>query len=817
MWKNILSNVVSRQVVKGGTQVAIKEQQRLQKFHQEKRKMRETSRDIGEERVIYRAYPPMVDYYASVGPFWTGLMVFMMIVLVGILLYIFGTSVYEYGWAYTLNDIKTSLEGCRWYHVVGLILFALFMGALFFVSPFLTKYMENTVTIFTNRCVYIQRYLRKEKIVTYEELAKSIKRRKISIKNGRYVIPYRGTSISIPMIEGVFPSELFSLLERKCGIDLPYGDVRNRAQRSGVGWACGHLGGGILMIFSLFIAVLVFAFEGVFTWQRALFDLYNPITWFAIGLVALGLLLNIFFWPSTWLGYRDYRKVIRVSLMPILTDYLILYLSIGLYMYCSHAGIWQQELAVEKSAAEVQQEFTERFVASFSRDVWGKDFHDVTEEEFASIKYISIDFGGEGNTVVKYSTKDYRDCVDEQEFLESIQTWQCAEDEIITSPADISMFTGLTYVETPEYEELEELILPKENQIARLKIEESPVGLIELVNPEEVEVLQIHHYDFGNAFGCLEQFSNLKELEYTNSWWDGEVDLSKLSCLDSLERLHLACGESYVNLDVLEKAENLQSLYIDNATLQQCGFVERMPQLEEVCLCYGEGGDLSVLADLPRLRTLWLLDTMEVDASELEGFRSLEALRVTINDQEALDTIAQFHSELSVLQLRMKDRGTGIYFGDTSVYDLSGLAKLDKLKELDIVFEGYFATTGLEKVLDIQELSALSLAGSMLWSENVLYIDTLQLHENSSIKSLFLGGCLPMDMETGEVLTDQFLSGFKGAETITLCSSLHGLTSFDCLEGCDSLQTLYLRDVMLTEEQEQKVKALEEKLEVIYD
>ncbi len=72
------------------------------------------------------------------------------------------------------------------------------MGSLFFVSPFLTKYMENTETIFTNKCVRIRRYLREEKIVTYDELAVSIMRRKIRIQNGRYMIPCKGIDISIP-------------------------------------------------------------------------------------------------------------------------------------------------------------------------------------------------------------------------------------------------------------------------------------------------------------------------------------------------------------------------------------------------------------------------------------------------------------------------------------------------------------------------------------------------------------------------------------------------------------------------------------------
>jgi len=52
--------------------------------------------------------------------------------------------------------------------------------------------------------VHVKRYGLKDKIITYEEMEKSIKWRKIRIRNGGYVIPYRGGSIAISVIDTIY-------------------------------------------------------------------------------------------------------------------------------------------------------------------------------------------------------------------------------------------------------------------------------------------------------------------------------------------------------------------------------------------------------------------------------------------------------------------------------------------------------------------------------------------------------------------------------------------------------------------------------------
>lgn len=817
MWRNILSGVARRQAVKNGTQAAVKAQQRRQRDFEKRQKQKAADWNSVGEYAIYRAYPPMVGYYASIGPFWTGIMGFLMIFLVGMLLYIFGYSVYEDGWASTIDFIRDGLEACRWYHVVGIVLYVLFMGSLFLVSPFLTKYMENTETIFTNRCVRIRRYLRKEKMVTYDELAVSIMRRKIRIQNGRYMIPCKGIDISIPMIEGEFPGDLFRLLEKKCGIRLPEKDFKERARRSGVGWACGHLGGAICFVFALFISVLIFLMEGEFTWEKAFHDLtVNPLMHLVLVLVGIGLLCNLIFLPSAAWVYRNFRKTVRVSWMPILVDALILMLSINGYEHFNGVSEAHEEEMRIQTEAEVRQEMEQSFICAFSHGVWGKEFSEVTAEEFASIKYIAADYGGAGQTVVRYSLVDYKDCASEQEFQRSIQTWQCGEDEILPTPADISMLTGLTYVEVPEYNTLEQSILPTDNQITRIEMEDSPKALKGVANPDTLEVLRIYHYEEENQFDFLRDFPNLKELEYINISCHDTVDLQSLACVESLERLHLSCGDSYVNVDVLQNADKLQSLYIDNATLKQCDFVKELQGLEELTLCYGMDGDLTMVSNMPKLKRLWLLDDVAVEASELEALSSVEELKIVIDTMEGLDAIRELKDALSVLDITFKDGvDWSFYWHSEEFLDLSILTEMTKLKELRVGFDGYFQVKGIEQLLSMAELKVFSLAGEWFGRETLVCLDETQMVDNNNVETLSLSKCLMRDKE-GEQLAEDFLARFKGVKSLSLVGFEEIRESYDFLSEYKNLESLTVDRIYLTESQMQELEAWEEEIDVIY-
>lgn len=818
MWNDVFFYLARRRVMKRAIQEGIEEQQRLREEYLERREFREEAWDSEHEETIYRAYPMISEHYGSIGPLFVKWIRRLLLSVPGILLCVLGISAHKYGWETTIEDISSFLATTEWYHIAAGALFVIVMGSLLFIPKILTGYMENTETIFTDKCVYVRRYLRKDRIVSYEELARLIKKRKICIKNGRYLVPCIGRDISVSMIYGEFPYELFAVLERKCGIKLPEEDLKERARRSGLGWALGRLSAGILFVFIVVITIIVYLAEGEFEWTRLVFDFYiNALTWLMIIFVGLGLVANLFFLSSAAFAYRAWNKVIRISLMPILVDVLIFGLLVGGYF--ASKDIMDKYLPAKEvqTEAEILPEMDKRFMYFFGRGVWGKELEEITAEEFAQIKYISIDYGGAGNTIVRYSMADYKDCANEQEFQESIRTWQCGPDDILPTPADITMLTGLTYVNVPEYSHLKDSMLPADNRITRIEMQDSPDALEGAVDPENLEVLRIDCHEAGAWFGHLEKYPNLKELVYINTASDGEVNLNQLTCIESLERLQLSCGERYINLDVLKDADHLRSLSIGRATLRQCRFLGEMKGLEELELCYGEDGDLTILSDLPKLRRLWLLDCTEVDSSQLTSLSAVEELKVTVNSDDSRNVMEQLTEleRLRTLDITFEIDGLQSYLGDMKDgFDLSEFTQITGLQELRVGFGGFASAYGIEAIAGMNRLETFALEGEMATD---VWLDKTNLPENHKLKNLCLYKCEVKDCETKEPAAADFLTALQGMENLSLLTfSIDGIESFDFLNSFENLETLTVDEFDLTDSQRQELKEWEEKIEVRY-
>ena len=132
MWKKILSGIARKQTVRKLTPVVAAEQLHRQENFKEKLKKKATTWDSETEYGIYYAYPTMPDYYGTIGPFFSKMIILLLILCVGIVLRIFGMSVNEFGWEYAVNDVKALIEEAGWYHLLGVALFVLFMGSLLF-------------------------------------------------------------------------------------------------------------------------------------------------------------------------------------------------------------------------------------------------------------------------------------------------------------------------------------------------------------------------------------------------------------------------------------------------------------------------------------------------------------------------------------------------------------------------------------------------------------------------------------------------------------------------------------------------------------
>ncbi|RAZ23111.1 hypothetical protein DK853_50860, partial [Klebsiella oxytoca] len=71
-------------------------------------------------------------------------------------------------------------------------------------------------------------------------------------------------------------------------------------------------------------------------------------------------------------------------------------------------------------------------------------------------------------------------------------------------------------------------------------------------------------------------FKNLAELEVDTNLSAAVADVSGIEECKRLKRLRLRCGDSYTGLENLAELSELQSLFIDSAILEECGFLREL-------------------------------------------------------------------------------------------------------------------------------------------------------------------------------------------------------------------------------------------------
>ena len=104
----------------------------------------------------------------------------------------------------------------------------------------------------------------------------------------------------------------------------------------------------------------------------------------------------------------------------------------------------------------------------FCKDIFGKNFDEITPEELESIRYLRCSYEREGDrefNVISYSFTDYQDCEDEREFQRTVKKWTYRT-RMVSWPSDYSMFTGLTRVDTTGSAWLSMLHFAEGNQIS---------------------------------------------------------------------------------------------------------------------------------------------------------------------------------------------------------------------------------------------------------------------------------------------------------------------------------------------------------------
>lgn len=426
-------------------------------------------------------------------------------------------------------------------------------------------------------------------------------------------------------------------------------------------------------------------------------------------------------------------------------------------------------------------------LAIFCKDIFGKEYKEITQEEFASIKYLRCGYersGSETYNIVWYSFTDYQDCEDEEAFRDTVKRWTYRT-ERVSWPSDYTMFTGLTRFNNQDSVWLSQLRFATDNQIRYVDTDDSLETVAQILNPEQIKVLHIGI--MGASMEGIGAFSNLEELTINTNISRDKVDISQVKECSHLRRLSLRCGDVYTGLESLGELGQLTSLSIDHVYLEDCGFLRQMPQLEELSIETGEDPDLSLLSGLPKLKQLCLLDGEYIPLEEIPALAGLEVLKVAVDEKECLEAIGEI-STLKSLDLHLAIREY-VDYKELPV-DLSPLASLVNLEELavDNFWTGKMA--GLEPIVNLPQLRSLRL-GLGITTDTEVVLDTALLEENLSLEKLHLVGSVFLE-EGGEPISFDFLRHYPKVKELYLDDC--GLTDISFLADLSNLRVCSLQE-----------------------
>lgn len=412
------------------------------------------------------------------------------------------------------------------------------------------------------------------------------------------------------------------------------------------------------------------------------------------------------------------------------------------------------------SDADAKAEENGILLRIFCKDIFGKEFEDITEEEFAQIRYIRCAYEREGSesfNVISYSFTNYEDCDSEEEFQDTVKSWTYRTKQV-SWPSDYTMFTGLTRIDNTDAVWLSLVKFSPDNKISYVDTDDRLDTVAAAVNPENVKVLHIGI--MGNNLADIGQFKNLEELDVDTNLSSKEADISGINQCQNLKRLRLRCGEGYKGLESLKELKQLKSLYIDKMPATEWGFLKDLPQLEELSVYTGEDADLSVLDGLPGLRKVDFLDQCYILPDELKRLSSVEELRVAVKEPECLEILGGFE-KLKALDLHLSIHE---YQTPVDVTPLAGIKNLEKLS-MDNFWECQFV--GVEQILNLPGLKEFRL-GQGTGSDAEILLDKDALLGSDVLEELGFLNCRIKDAVTEEQQDFEFITKFPGLKRLYL-------------------------------------------------
>ncbi len=449
----------------------------------------------------------------------------------------------------------------------------------------------------------------------------------------------------------------------------------------------------------------------------------------------------------------------------------------------------------------------------FCEDIFNKPYNEITEEEFASIRYIKygnerISGTNEYIHIIEYSFNDYRDCENEASFLSTIKRWTCQQSSTHTSferAMNFSMFTKLTRVALGGHQDSFTRNSFADSADIRYVTTYSEIADAEyirkIVNPKKVEVLE---YNAWTNLDGIESFPNLKTLNI-KIWYGYDFDFTRIEHCQNLEELIVTdFADNYQGLSKIGEMKNLKKLSLENLYLHDCEFIRNLTNLEELTIQIDkENPKTEMLTNLQNLKTLYLLGNGYVPAKDIASFDTVTTLKLSVNSTESFEALTNL-KKLKTLDVCAEiPCDTTKVTKHESILDISCLTKLSSLEYLYIqpksdCYSDDTCVYGLEQILNCQNLKNVYINEQPppflpnIGEEVTLYIDISSFNTNKNLNQLQFVDCIFKDINTQNEISPEFIRCYPNLYYLTVDScridQLSFLESLPNLRYCSFVQ-----------------------------
>lgn len=466
------------------------------------------------------------------------------------------------------------------------------------------------------------------------------------------------------------------------------------------------------------------------------------------------------------------------------------------------------------------------FFRGFIEAVYGRDFRDITAEEYAAVTSLVID---DENKKVYYQ-------LDHGETM-SLHFSSGSRSEVFSpeyAPGltlrDLVCFPGLERLDAGR-ERLDlygEVVIHLKNLRAAV-FHCPPAGLKRMLPyPENITELTIRCFA-GQDLSHIEDFPNLQRLTI----YYPPADISSLKYLSGLQELTLIGSYDVIDFNSLADVTTLEKLDIQSIPLDNIDFVAQLPNLSALSICgadiyYGDGvllRDISPLASCPGLTSLSLTDNEGVtDYSVIENLAGLTSLTLDVNWAAPLPSFQNLTrlESLSVTgALDLSPLGTAVnvtslYLECCPGFDPEVLANMQRLTSLTISeADGYLEPfSSLTPLTKLPNLTELDISGTYI-QENIeaifgipslkyLNMDDCRVGidfdavptsslETLSMRNVVLGKYSSREKVVRQYLANhvEFFDHFPDLKNLYLCG--YSFDSIDFVASMPKLQRLELR------------------------